>query len=1014
MQRSLHPAAILLLASVLAGPAWGQSVSSGVRGRVADEGGKGLQGAEVQVLDLETGLERSAVSDDDGGYQVLLLRPGAYQVSVHMKGYALGRQGVDLALNSVREINFTLKMAIEEHVQVSGELPDFDPSDTTLGTRVDQQTIQSMPLNGRQFTDLALLDSSVRQAQRGVFFGEPATVLTANGSGARSNAFLVDGSDNNDFVFGARGASSFSAEVIQEFEIVRDGYSAEFGRASGGVMNIITRSGTNEFGSSAFFTFTNESWNAPDAIVENYGGDQSDSSIQRQQFGFAASGPFVKDKAFYFVAYEGGRSDGTAGYTGVDRLGDIGGAFPAATDSDRVFLRTDFNLSATHYLTARLSYSQDYLEGLNVIGKYTPETGSSLDETDTQLALSLRSVISPNLFNEARLLWSDGDGFQQGNTDRPGVERPQGIYGGLDLYERDIRERQFQFIDNLTSVIGNHTLKVGVDVSTVRADVESAFNPNGYFLYDTTAPFEAGDSHLGTKSECVPGPRPEDPLDCSRAGIGAPGVDDDGDGIVDEIAEFDTYPMVYRLLSGSPTASFDDTVAGVFIQDEWRPHPNWNLNFGLRYDLETFQLDERYAVESSIENGGASRDMNNLAPRFSFVWTPNHGKNVIVRGGIGVFYDKVVLGFPAVSAITQQQTILLGFFQGTGFPCNEDFLETYGVDTMVQECILSSQDTDTVQLRFSTGDTLDTPYNVQWNIGFDRALGRGLLFGVNYVHARGYHVPVWRDLNPVIGANNIGTPERPTYVPAHLDPTTGSIVALETMGNTWYDALQIRLQDGAGDLTYTISYTLSRSLDQSGDPLKNGIYLAPDSFDIEGERARSDNDQRHRFVFAATWQTSLWGLRFSPVVTYASGAPFNVTLGEDDNSRTLGIDVVDASGDRVPLPDGFKQERPDGVGRNTGEDTPLDKINAARAAQGLPPYEGGLDEPDYLQVDLRISRIFNTGAGSQLEGFLQFFNLFNRENVTLVDGEVNSPTFGQPLAVAGPGRIVELGVRFGF
>jgi outer membrane receptor protein involved in Fe transport len=992
-------AAALVVARALFLPAHAQSVSSGVRGRVVDEAGQAIAGATVRAVDATTGTNRSARTDGEGEYSILLLRPGRYDLSAEAEGYAAGKSAVDLPLNATRVADFTLRMAISERIQVSGETPAFDPSNTTLDTRIDQETIQSLPLNGRQFTDLALLDSSVRQSQPGVFFGERATILTANGSGARANAYLVDGSDNNDFVFGSRGGGAFSAEVIQEFRLVRDGYSAEFGRASGGVMNIVTRSGTNDFTGSAFYTFTNENLNSSNAIVKQYGGDDSQEALQRQQFGFALSGPFVPDKAFYLAAYEGGRGDDALGYTGVDRDGIAGGAYPAATDGDRLFLRTDFNLSPVHYLTARVSYSEDLAEGLNVVGRYTPETGSTLREEDLQIAFSLRSVASPNLFHEARLLWSDGDGTQQANSDRPGVERPQGIYGGLDLNGRSVDEEQIQFLDNVTLVRGDHTLKLGADLAYVSVDVDTAFNPSGTYSYATDVPFEAGDDGLGTKD---------------YSGIGVAGVDDDGDGIVDEERVLETYPELYRLLTGNPSARFRDAVIGLFVQDEWRPGPHWNLNLGLRYDAETFELDDRYAVPSSIPNGGASRDLDNLAPRFSFTWTPTDKKNLIVRGGVGVFYDKVVLAFPAVSAITQQQTVLLGFFQGLGFPCNEDFLERYGVETVVTECILAEQDIETVQLRFSTGDTLDTPYNVQWNLGFERMLGKQHLFGVNYVSARGHHVPLFVDLNPIVGGDPVLV-----GLPVHADPTVGSIVSIETMGNTWYDGLQLRLQDGVGDWTYVLSYTWSQSYDQAPDPLKGGVSLPPDSTNLDAERARSDNDQRHRFVFAGTWRSPLWKLQFSPVISYASGAPFNVTLGIDDNSRTLGIDVIDTdpvTGEpvRVPLPDGFRQERPAGVGRNTGAATSREAIDAARADQGLPPYTGSLEEPDFLQVDLRVSRLFATGAGTSVEGFVQVFNLFNRANLTMVDGEVNSPTFGQPLTIAGPARIVELGVRWGF
>ena len=197
----------------------------------------------------------------------------------------------------------------------------------------------------------------------------------------------------------------------------------------------------------------------------------------------------------------------------------------------------------------------------------------------------------------------------------------------------------------------------------------------------------------------------------------------------------------------------------------------------------------------------------------------------------------------------------------------------------------------------------------------------------------------------------------------------------------------------------------ARSYDQSSDPLKGGISLPPDSSNLDAEIGRSDNDQRHRLVFSGTWQSNWWKLQFAPIVSYSSGAPFNVTLGIDENL------------------DGFKNERPPGVARNSGSKTHIPTLNAVRegwcaddpdeATPCLAAIEGSLDEPNFLQMDLRIARAFAMGQTS-IEGFVQIFNLFDRANLGWVDGELTSETFGEPQVLIGPPRIVELGVRFGF
>ncbi|MEE8386659.1 MAG: TonB-dependent receptor, partial [Dehalococcoidia bacterium] len=664
------------------------------------------------------------------------------------------------------------------------------------------------------------------------------------------------------------------------------------------------------------------------------------------------------------------------------------------------------------------SYSDETRTGINILGRFTPEVGSSIVQDHFQAAISLKSILSPTFFNEARVLYSDSNGTQTANSDDPGVERPGGIYGGDDLNLREQDEVQFQFVDNITWIKGNHTLKFGVDVTRVDVDVATEFNPNGTFVYTTDDPFEGGDSGLGHKG-----------LSAAARGIGVPDVDDDGDGIIDEERILETYPLFYRLLEGKPSVSVADTVLAAFVQDEWHVRDNVTLNVGLRYDLESFELDERHSVESAIDNGGADNDTDNLAPRFSFSWLPMGSGKVLLRGGIGVFYDKLVLGFPAIAAITSGQTIRLGFFQGLGFPCTEDFLAEVGAEVFRAACGLGALNIEALSLHFSTGDTLDTPYTVQANLGFDYSFGDGMLFGLNYVHARGHHIPLFRDLNPIHDEDVV------PGLPLHLDTTVGSIVAIETMGNSWYDALQAQLRRTRGRVRYTVSYTYSKAEDEGSDPLMNRATLPPSFFDLQGkripasERARSDSDRRHRLVVSGTWDTPWWGLKISPVINYRSGAPFNVTLGIDDNA--VNLEGVDTQG-RL-LPDGFAQERPAGLGRNTGANTPISLVNQVReewcndtvmvdgnaepteqlATPCLPAYDGTLQEQDFIQVDLRVGKAFDMGD-SQLEAFVQIFNIFNRANRGFVDGAINSRNFGKPLTLMGPPRIVEMGVRFGF
>ncbi len=434
---------------------------------------------------------------------------------------------------------------------------------------------------------------------------------------------------------------------------------------------------------------------------------------------------------------------------------------------------------------------------------------------------------------------------------------------------------------------------------------------------------------------------------------------------------------------------------GLFIQDGWQATPRLRLDYGLRYDLTTYTLPASAAVDSAIPNGGAGRDTNNLAPRLGFTFVPDSAGRWVVRGGAGIFYDKIVLGFPAVTSITSGTQLGFIFPQGLTFEFTDEILEgalDQGLTMdQIRDALLFD---DTLALQFSTGTRLDTPYAVQMNLGFEHALGRRNAISVHATRSRGHHQVLLKDLNPVIDTN-LGIPE-------HRDDTVGSIAAFVTEGESWYNGLDFSWRWRGSRQRYSASYTLSRAEDLASDPLRDGITLPPDSDNIAGERARSDADRRHRVVLYGETALPWMGFRMSGLLSLASGAPFNVTTGTDDNL------------------DGILTDRPDGIGRNSGEDTDLTVVNALRQQFNeqrlldLAPV-ASLEEEPFAQLDLRFWRPFTLASGrTSGEFFLQVFNVTDRTNVGLVEGRVIAPNFGQVIGVAGPPRTFEMGLRLAF
>ena len=978
------PRTLLALAAVvlLSGPrgAHAQSTTGSLTGTVVSGEGTPLPGATVEARSAETGAVRGAITDAAGRFRIDLLAPGPWTVVARLgEGPPGTPRNVVVALQAATVVDLVIGAAITESMTVSAGAPIVDSGRTSGELAIDRSIVDAVPIAGRQITDLALLDSSVRTAPPADLFGERGSVFVINGQSGRGNSFLVDGLDNNDLTSNTTLNAAFSPLVIREFKVLTHQFAPEFGRAAGGVLNIITRQGTNDPSLDFFAQGVTAGLSTAGAFVDGLPNpDDSGDTTSRFETGVGVGGPLRRDKAFWYLAYEHQQADEVVPWTGVARDGVAGGYVQAPRRDDNVFLRADVNLGVGHTLMLRLSADDRTTDMLRVGGRNTPESGFALNERDAQFAASLTSVLSPTLLNEARLLAGTSAFDQEANSGRPGVERPSGLFGGNNLYGQARDEDRLQFVDNLTWQKGPHSLKFGADVVRSKTTIATSFNPNGNFTYRTDLPFEPGDCGDLNASDVDPDD-PFAPIYCP----GTVGVDDDGDGVIDEYGIVGTYPEVYTLIDGFPSAEVNDTRLGLFAQDTWTHGARWSVTYGLRYDLSTYHLPASAAVPSSIPNGGAPTDTNNIAPLAAFTFKPDAGGRWLIRGGAGMFYDKIVFGFPAVAAITSGTRIGLIFPQGLTLEITEDVVEEVGVDA-IREVLLFP---DSLTLRFSTGTTLDTPYTILYNLGVERAVSTRGSISANATRALGYHQTLTRDLNPVIGRSAQG-------VPVHPDGTTGSIGAFVTEGRSWYSGFDVQWRWRGENNWYSVGYTLSKSLDLGPDPLQGGFYLPPEAYDLTIEKGRSDADRRHRLALAGSLRLLWGGVIASGLLQISSGAPFNVTTGSDDNL------------------DGFATERPAGVGRNTGADTPLAPVNALRAAQGLAPIDG-LSEPTFAQLDLRVAKPFRLGRGRG-EAYLQVFNLLDRENGAPVDGVSTSRTFGDTVGIAGPPLTVEGGFRMTF
>jgi hypothetical protein len=472
-----------------------QSTSGSLTGVVHGLDGLPLPGATVLARSEETGTERAARTDAEGRYRIDLLSPGIWTISARLgDGNPGPPQTVAVALQQTVVLDLTIAPLVSETVTVSAPTPVLDRERTGGELSIRGMAAADLPIAGRQVTDLALLDASVRPSAPTDFYGEWGTVFIINGQSGRANSFLVDGLDNNDLTSNTTLNAPFSAQVIREFKVLTHQFAPEFGRASGGIVNIITRQGTNDRTLDVFAQGITRGLSHPGEFVESLPNPSGmEETGGRFQAGFALGGPFRRDKSFYFLSYEHGEKSAVAPFTGVGRDGIAGGIEEQPATEDNLFFRADMAVGESGTLMLRASGDTRSAEGLRVSGRNTPETGFAAEEQDAQVVAALTTVISPTLMNEARLLVGTSGFEQDANSSRPGVDRPSGVFGGNNLNYQERDEDRLQLVDNVTWQAGRHTWKFGVDAIRSHTDIETRFNPNGNFYYATDRPFEPSD-----------------------------------------------------------------------------------------------------------------------------------------------------------------------------------------------------------------------------------------------------------------------------------------------------------------------------------------------------------------------------------------------------------------------------------------------------------------------------------------------------------------------------------------
>jgi hypothetical protein len=1028
-----------------------------IRGTISDATGAGIPGAPVTLTAQTTNVTRDTMTDPDGRFSLTQLEPGAYRVDVAAPGYKTTIREATLRVNQQLQLDLVLELGtITEEVLVTAPELTVNREPNGQSTIIDNVQLTNLPLDGRNFLELALLaPGTVPAAQGSAGSVRGAFTLNVNGAREGANAYLLDGAYNVDPKLNTVAVRP-PVDAVDEFRVLTSSYDASFGRHAGGQINVITKSGSNQYHGTAYEFFRDDALNAANFFAPR---GEPDPTLERNQFGLSLGGPIVSDRTFFFVDYEGTRL--TEGITRVatvptlaERRGDfsnslfqapvvpgttfpfpndqIPGSFqdpigaaiaglyplpnrdapvgnfvssPELTDrNDQMDLRVDHRLAAGSSLTVRYSLTdRELFEPFSGIGfAEVPGFGTNVPQRSQNLLTSNTHVLSSSLVNDLRVSYTrvSAGAFQE-NT---GLSLNEQV--GLPELSDDPRDFGLSFI----TVTGFSPLGDEFNnpqqstTNTVQAIDTMTYTRGGHLVkFGADLQFTRQDAFRDVQSRGL--------LTFSSFPANFT-----GNALADLLLGLPLVTGGARLDNAQQlrTESYN-----FFVQDSIQIGANLTVSAGLRYEYGSppVDADNRANVydpdtqslvpvgTGGIPRSGYDVDRNNFAPRLGAAWTLNDAKTV-VRGGYGVYYDQ--------SALAPGEGL---YFNQPFFDFNL-FFPLPGLPLTLSDPFPSSFPLALPPSALTFQRDLQTPYLQQWNAAVQQQLGSGRSVEIAYVGSRGSHLLRGRDINQ---ADADPSPVNLRPVPQFAD-----IVSLESTGRSRYHSLQLKAEQRLrAGLSLLAAYTLGQSEDDvsdffssSGDP-----NFPQDSNNPDAEYGRSNFDVRHRFSLSfsydlpfgrngrfATNDGSFAALisdwQVAGVVTLQSGRPFTVgLLPAIDNSNT----------GRAAL--GFgSNDRPNQVGSPGLSDTSVERWFDTDAFV-FPAFgsfgnteRNTLEGPGLANVNLAVLKRVALGDTVGLQLRIEAFNLFNRTNLDLPDAFLGSPTFGQILS-AQPARRLQFGLK---
>lgn len=902
----------LVIASVAApriAPAQETVHFASVSGRVLDTQGGALPGAQVVARQTETDVKTETTTDQEGRFRFPYLRVGSYDITATLTGFSAVSRTLTLAVGAAFELPFTMSVAgVTDQITVSAQAALIETARSQIAGTISQTEVSSVPLNGRNFLDLALLVPGVSPTNTNStqLFAETSGVvgqgLSVNSQRNFSNSFLVDGLSANDDAAGLSGLP-YTVDAVDQFQVVTSGGQAELGRALGGYVSVVTKSGTNTTRGDVYGYFRDDALNGENALTG------TTLPMLQRQYGASAGGPIARGRTFYFANVERKNLEQTGVTTITEptrlavnaRLDAVGypgapvatGQYDNPVRATNALGKLDHQLSAGDSLTVRYSYySVDSSNARGAGGLNAPSGSSGLNDDDHAIAVGNTLTLSPRTVNETRAqVTHSALAALPTDTVGPTVTiAGAATFGTFSSSPQRRTNAMVEVVDNLSHQRGAHALRAGVDFLYNDNTIVFPRSARGAYTFSSLANFLSGTYN--------------------NAG--------------------------FTQTFGETSVAQTNPNLGVYAQDEWKARNDLTINAGVRYDLQWLETIEL--------------DTNNVSPRLGLAWAPRGSSATLVRANAGLFYDRVPLRALANALLSAGNTTDLSQLR----QLNVSLSPTQAGAPVFPAVLPAAVATVTLPNLTTMDRELQNAHARQASVEVERQLGGKATYTVGYQYVRGVGLLMSVNQNvPSCVASGANNGCRPI-----ADYANNS--QYRAAGSSRYHGLHVSLVNRPSAWgAVRVSYTLSTSKNNVGE----FFFSSPiDPFDIDKDWGRSDDDQRQRLVINGNvntpmtpadtfWQRLTHGFQFGGTLQNYSALPFNITSGVTTVQGTAGRPLVNGA---------F-------IERNAGEGSPYLSVNA-RASRSFRVaswrLEGVLEVFNLTNRRNDLTRNGNFGAGA--------------------------------------------------